>query len=701
MISTTWLYNDVSCALKHQQTRAKMALTQKQYWYVVYWYLVRVCATVCVSIMLNFSSSTQGCSDSSGAFSAAASDPATAPLRASAPAATSSALDKAMSFLNKYSTPPTGAATKGINVATRLSGTANTDSDDEDEMDISLSSEDMDTGQTFPRKVQSRLKASGGPDELGKPFGQHQVSRSLTGVRSSARFATAKELGVSGLGALAGPKASVSPLGLQNQHVNTVDTAGSRFETDKHSQLEDGRVSGLLLSVNIPGGSPDSAAVKHERGSDGEVASSVESIHSAVAGTLEEIRQEAQAVESGQRQLGSACPELGSSREFDDEGSSGPISPTFEPEGAILKRALPHDKAHSSTMNDNDRGFVHTALRKVISGEHLAAVSGQHAEPTLSRRDGQTINYDYSGGREDASVGYRVRNVDEMEDDEDDYEDDCFEEVDGNTESEVTPPAAGRNGANLAGVVLRRSASCEADPATGWSGGGSNICSSDEGQHGVQRHTPMTSSVPEPLVDNSVHSGEYAMNRKPRQVWNNLAPPGKSRVPETTESGTSPVPQSMPGTPASHDNGRGTSPGSNPIPSGKALLDIKQAWDGRSASGSQVDDSNSAAAAASTPTEYMNGGGVARYPPQGADEFRREMPAAVDGVSKKGVLIDRSAERRSPDPPPGTDIKVVRRAETVASVEYTHDPERGLTLRSCGTQVIHVVNRLRQRRPSK
>lgn len=605
-----------------------------------------------------------------------------------------------MSFLNKYSTPPTGAATKEINVATRLSGTANTNVDDEDEMDISLSSEGMDTGQTFPRKVQSRLKASGGPDELGKPFGQHPVSRSLTGVRSSARFATAKELGVSELGALAGPKASVSPLGLQNQHVNTVDTAGSRFETDKHSQLEEGRVSGLLLAVNIPGGSPDSAAVKHERGSDGEVASSVESIHSAVAGTLEEIRQEAQAAGSWQPQLGSACPELGSSREFDDEGSSGPISPTNEREDAILKRTLPQDKAHSSTRNDNNRGFVHTALGKVISGEHLAAVSGQHAETTLSRRDGQTIDYDYSGGREGASVGYRVSIVDDMGDDEDDYEDDGFEEVDGNTESAKTLPAAGRNGANLAGVVLRRSASCEADPTTGRGADGSNIDSSDEGQHHVQRPTPVTSSVPEPLVDNSVHSGECAMTRKPRQVWNDLEPPGKSRAPETTDSGTSPLPQSMPGTSASHDNGRGTSPGSNPIPPGKALLDTKQAWGGRSASESQVEDRNSAAAA-STPTGDMNDGGVARHPLQVADEFRRETPAVVDGVSKKGVVIDRSAERRSPDPPPGTDVKVVRRAETVASVEYTHDPERGLNLRSCGTQVKRVVNRLCQRRPSK
>lgn len=600
-----------------------------------------------------------------------------------------------MSFLNKYSTPPTGAASKRTNVATRSSRTANTNADDDEaEMDISLSSEDIGADQTFPRKAQSRLKANRSPDELGLSVGKHQVSRSLTSMRST-RFTTAKELGVSDLDALAGPKASASPVGLQNRHIDTVDAAGSRFETDKDSDSPTGnvRVSGLPLAVNIPG-SRDSTAVKdEERGSDGEVASSIESIQSAVVGTLEGIRQEAQAAESGQRKpLGSAFPGLASSREFDDEGSWGSISPTLEREGARLKTTFLRDEAHSSssTSSDNNREFARTTLGNVVSIEHLATVSGQHVERTVSRGNGENMDYDGTGNHEAGSVGGRVNKVDEMEDDEDDYGDDDFEEVEGNMESEKESPAGHRSAVNLAGVVPQQSASCEADPTAGRSGGGSNVDSNDEAQYQVQRHTPTTSSVPEPPVENSVRGGgECAATRKLRQVWNDLVPPEKSHVPETTDSGTSPPPQPGPGARVSHDDGRGTSPGSNPILPGKVQRDIKHAWGERSASGSRVDGSNSVAPVSAQAGD-MNG--VARHPPLGAGELEGETPATLGGVSKGGVVIDRSAERHNPGPPPGTDVRMVNRAGTVASVEYAHDPERGVNLRSCGTQVMWVVH---------
>ncbi|CAN0064421.1 unnamed protein product, partial [Hapterophycus canaliculatus] len=199
------------------------------------------------------------------------------PLRASAPAAPTSALDKAMSFLKKYSSN----ASPNKSTAERTfqkSSDALISTFNEEELDLSLSS-GSDAGEWKPaRKAHTDWRASRGkltlePQEATK-------SRALTGMRTSARFSTAKELGISGPEELGVPKAAVSPLGLMKSSTNR--SSDGAQQANEYSPPES-RLSGLRLAVNIPGESSPHPSLIRPRSS-----SEVDSIRSPPGEAVED-----------------------------------------------------------------------------------------------------------------------------------------------------------------------------------------------------------------------------------------------------------------------------------------------------------------------------------------------------------------------------------------------------------------------------
>eukprot|EP00903_Cladosiphon_okamuranus_P008131 g7831.t1 len=572
------------------------------------------------------------------------------PLRASAPAGPTSALDKAMSFLNKYKQGASNVdKAKGAITSRKNLDVANT-TIDEDQMDVSLSSDSDAVGRTSGRKATSRLKASRGEPGLepraaaagtGRDLGTRPLT--LSDVRSSGRFGTAKELGISESVGLDGPKAAVSPVNIQHNRSMNNSEGGMRYHAEGVSRSEY-QSSGVRLVVNIPGDSSiyDSPA-KHES------ESNIESVGSAVAEVLEMQSPKGEEVSEAEPWLGSLNSDLGVCSETDPGGCSGLYSPNLE-------------QQHGSARNlDQDsrgacgRGFARSppdrsALGKVMSVNDLAkALSPPQASP--NERDRGINAADGSGsegsGRIRGSYAAEGAETEDYDDEEDDYSDDDFEDQDVLMEStgETAPITEGQdtNSAPTAGPP-------------------SHV--SRVGQSRLR-------------VDGAGNNQEREALSRPVEAW---SMPPADKEDQRSLSGT-PVPGTTPGPSGNGDIDRRD----ELIPSG-----TMESWVERPAPGSCADNEESNAPAAT--------GGVAGTPFPNTDQSQKQGFNSARGtgkgetrkgrLSKRGVLIDRSTEASDPIPPPDTEVKIIARVEAVASVEYARDPESGLNLRSCGTQMV-------------
>lgn len=593
-------------------------------------------------------------------------------LRASAPAGPTSALDKAMSFLNKYKLGASGSAkAEGMGSSRRPANVAK--SSDEDEMDISLSSDSDAAARNPARKSPSRLKAkrenlvlqpqTGKATTTERNFPSRSVT--LTEMRSSAHFATAKELGISESGGLDGPKAAVSPVGFQNNRTNEIG-GGSLYQANVSPPEQ--QSSSLHLAVNIPGESSTyGSLVRHGSGSD------VESVGSAVTEALEEqIRGKGETSE-GEPWRGHLNSEPSRSSEVDAGGSSSLVSPT---------RTL-EQQQHGSVSGGRFAQSPHdyrSALGKITSLDDLPTGSPPRFSSIPGAREGSAVG---GGDNCERSVASSHENhhtegseaEGEEDEEEDDYGDDDFEDLDGLTESNgekpggqgvvsETPVVAGAQGTKLASIARETA----------------EVSQADENQS---------------CVGQAKSSAGLAVLGQPREAWSaSSSSQDQTRpMPTTSESGTSPEPR------VNWDNDRVDrgAPENDGSLDGRAPSGTKEAWGQTSARGSCTRDDGDTTSAR---TERMKGDASQPFIPKSgqfqyqstssnaACETTRE-GVSEGSVSKGGVLIDRSTEARDPIRPPDTKVKVITRSEAVASFEYTHDQERGLHLRSCGTQVMY------------
>lgn len=569
------------------------------------------------------------------------------PLRASAPAGPTSALDKAMSFLNKYKQGASGAATaKGGNASRKSQDVANS-TFDEDEMNISLSSDSDAAGRNIGRKAPSRLKAS--RDEPGleprkgtatavaeRGFGSRPLT--LSGMRSSGQFDTAKELGISKPGGLDGPKAAVSPAGMQNNRPTNSSEGGVGYQTDACLPSEH-QSSGLRLVVNLPGESSTYGSLaKHGSESD------IESVASAVAEAPGEQTRGGKEAFEGEPWPGSLNSELAISSEVDAGGSSDLLSPTLEQQSGSAAN-LKQDSQGASRKGFERSPPDRSALGKIMSVDDLAALSRPQSSPNPCDTGTKAADGSSSESSEISRCSYVAEGAEEDDDgddeeEEDDYGDDDFEDQDVLMESigEAAPIIEGLN-------------TCSA--------------STTEAPSRASRVGPPT--LP---AGATVNNQEDRILSKPLEAWS-VPPADKEEA------------RSLRGTSDSYTSPRSCLSGDIHWKDGRAPSGTREAWGGRPARGSCAKDDASSARPPFPNTDQCDQ--QCNNSLRGAR--KEETRGGGGSLSKRGVLIDRSEEASNPIRPLDTKVKVIARVEAVASMEYAHDPESGLNLRSCGTQV--------------
>ncbi|CAM9688192.1 unnamed protein product [Ectocarpus sp. 13 AM-2016] len=571
-----------------------------------------------------------------------------APLRASAPAGPTSALDKAMIFLNKYKQGGANGA-KTMTAATgmgtfRKSANAQSITFDQDEMELSLSSDSDGAGGASRRKTPSKLKPTRDRPSL-------EPQENMVKVRSLAGLSTTKELEANDVGNLGRPKAAISPVGLQRHSSASRSVADAGLQADAYSPSE-GRTSSLRLAVTIPGdSSPLSGLVR--QGSD----SDVESIRSAVAEELED--------QTGEEE-----------EEFTSPDSR---SPTFEHQTGSGK------KTEDNRRVESGKGFARShpgrgAQNSIMSFDDLAKVSGRRISLDLDDK-GDNTSSDGVDRKQSAGNGGSCTTEDEEEED-DDYGDDDFEDLDLLMDS---------NGEKSDGQqVLNASTSIE-DPRTSpqqpISGHGTksasptgvmvnNQCQVAGATAECRRYLATSETVGDPL---------NGVREPPREAWSVPAANTDKTItlPAMVESGTSPDTDGKDDGVVSESSTRAQ----ERAPSGAT-----EAWGERLGSGplAKVGETKSLGTATtkddgmppcvSNATRCREDRAAARGTGQGG--------TSIGSVSKRGILIDRSTEMHDAIRPPGMEVKIVLRTEAMASVEYAHDPERGLHLRSCGTQIV-------------
>lgn len=678
-------------------------------------------------------------------------------LRASAPAATTtstSALDKAMSFLNKYkqgsgNVGTTGtASTTAMSAARRSSGAAAVTSlhseDEDDEIDISLSSEgntgNIVAGAKLRRTTEERPDNNGtSHDEDDMPVRDERVrevksnaatgcipaSRSLTGVRSSARFPTAKELGIIGLSGdeeLVGPKAAVSPMGWQKGHANrtsATDNAWHFNNTDNNDDtsnnrpaLETARMSSLCLAVSIPG-SPHSAGLRNEglrHTDDVNEVSTIASVESEAILPLDKSRDSSQ---SGKRDVKGRRPrkflsEHGgeSCEEVNVEGSSSMLSPGFYHSDNSKQGG--QGNVVGGSLSDRHLGHVCKggALDNILSFKNLVAVAGHGTKPAPRSESSNVAE----GGCGDAGDnGSEEDDAEEGEDhDDDDYGDDDFEELEATIESkdkELVPTKIVSNQS----IQGRHEVPSGSMPYAGFvpssvvEVGVSQECDGEEtelrqgtGSYGeLSQSVNSTKPIALPL-DAADGNWTAGASRDPRQVWNENYIARKFDSPQVVHCGTSPA-QDDALKSRKHDDDSDEKGGSglDRIALGRADRPggIKEAWNEKSDNELRKHKANSNCGTKGEATDNVADGNGRHYTQHHSnDEGDPDMGTAASScataVSRGRVQIDRSTELISQKPPPGPEgVKRVVRGETVAEVEYAYDLERGVDLRSFGTQV--------------
>lgn len=632
-----------------------------------------------------------------------------APFRASAPAAPASALDKAMSFLNKYkeggSSTPRSSTAEGTNIL-RRSAAANTILD-KDEMDMSLSS-DSDKYLKKTRTSPSRLKPS--HDTPAAENGEGMVvahvgggvSRLLTEARSSAHFTAAKELGMLDSGLLGGPKAAVSPAGLEKLKPSSGRKLNTLYQSGGYP-TSDGRSAGIRATAGMSA-SPNAGAARQssEHDSEGEVASSIESVNSMVPAAVGDLRVKARETkrEQGRRD---SFSEIGGGYGTKAQRSSGFLRQSVEQESALLPTRQKDALCSSSVgeASDVESGYsrAESTPRSSMPLEELASVS-DHKAPSVSRQGADGPDLGGTHSRELTRGGISVSHAEEDKAEEggedDDYGDDDFEELDtlleGGGEDAVrqplpfvAPKGRDRSGDLEEAVLPQANRSALQPPHT--RGTTKSLPDNNMRNQTSEPLTAVTSMGASPLQEEVARSPQHGTIQDARQAWDDLSAELKRGLPETTDFGTSPESDADGNT----EDISEIAPGNNADIRGRRLgVEEKQTrtslggcWVG-AASGPRDSKPTKRTDAGVAPFLH---GKVTRDETQGASAENRKMGATdIDGISKRGVLIDRSTEMQDPGRSPDVKVKTISRTSGVASVEYAHDTERGVDLRSYGTQ---------------
>lgn len=719
----------------------------------------------------------------------------TAPLRASTPAGNTSALDKAMGFLNKYTqggvrnsdagTPPTKANTPvagsrqlnggDFDKSSRNGRRTNYFDDDIDDMDILLSSsEDADDSETEPQKqrmtrtesthgLQRHIDKHGDAVDGGKskapmfPMKVDDAGPSLTGARSSGRFPTAEDLGIrveEVLGqSVVAPKVAVSPLGAghaTNRRSNAADDFESGYNNtarDDHDAPEPTDVSSAVrLTVNIPGSRHAHAlgATSREprKPIEGDVhdASSTNSVESKLSRSIEKPNQSHSVassrehnVDNDQQRLSRSSSGIESSCGVNDEGELTSISPTAncntgkEEEGA----------GRGANGRDFDRGIRRGdggSRDNVVSSNDLALV-GHHVsfasttpvaseEPNVGDEQGVGTRSDTANstrirnkansaetvrtmnkGSSDSDVGGSAHEEEEEEegDDEDDYEDDDFEELEATAESDQynDSPKDEKMRRILPSNYTERYDDATLAQATASTTMGT---ASEFGKGNAVDDRGEGPKVPcsrqawaEPRRDDNTKQSQ-TISKSTTGAQSACSSPGSPTDRDATGIGGRSDDANK-----AHDDGgmRATSKGGEM----KVAWGIQSVKESRQLNGYQTDSEDTAMGTVGRARNSITGmrestkgcGSVAQivHPDQseqlrpGRRQTAPNRNAGENPVStKRGVVIDRSCEVIMPGPSPASpDVKNIVRAETVAVVEYAHDPERDIDLRSIGTQV--------------
>ena len=631
-----------------------------------------------------------------------------APLRASAPAAPTSALDKAMSFLNKYkeggpSTPRSSTA-EMANVF-RRTGAANTIL--HDEMDMSLSSDSDKYLNTTP-KAPSRLTPSRDTPEAehgedtSVTHGGGGISRTLTEARSSAHFATARELGILDLGAVGGPKAAVSPSGLEKPKPSSGSKVNTLYQAGGYPP-PDGRSAGFRASATISA-SPNAGAARQSSECVSErEASSIESISSLVPGAVQELtdkelRVEAQATEREQRRRGSFS-EIGGGYAANAQRSSGFLRQSVEQESTLLP-SRQQDGLCSSPVgeaSDVESGYsrADSIPRRSMPLVELATGS-DHNAPPISKREadgpdaGGIRSREQSRGDICVSHGEEESEVEE----DDDYGDDDFEELDTLLESDGEDAGSrplnfvaskGRDpSGGLDEAVMPQTKSREPQPPQIW--GTKESLSPNNVENQTPEPAAAVSSMGDyPLEEEVARSRQNGALQEPHQAWDDLSAELKRGLPDTTDFGTNPESDAD----GTTEDISEIAPGSK-VGTGGRQFGVEEKRDRKPLGRCWVDVASGAHD--SERTKRTDGGvapsllGKVTQDESARAENRKMGATNIDGISKRGVLIDRSTEVHDPGRPPDMEVKTISRDSGVASVEYAHDTERGVDLRSYGTQ---------------
>lgn len=544
-------------------------------------------------------------------------------------AATASALDKAMGFLQKYrkegsSTPTTTLGNEQTSNGRRWSA-ANASSDDEDDVDISLDSDDDDgMSRKVAQRAKSRLKPNRTPpasepsrrEESARKGVYFGVNRSLPDVPPSDHIVTARDLGITASDGLDQPQTTVSG----------VDVVGFRTRHQTNTCLPQESRTPDLRFTGSTARSPSSGMVSQGHGSDSDCVSSVKTVISTV---VEDIQPEEH---DGRRSRGMPCSDLARSGEIDAGGGS-------DRDGTKMGQG----GERSRYRREDDS--LHTTAEELIP---------RHSTNTIAEATG-----DDCGKSRDRS-GEQVPDAGE---DDDSYEDDDFEEV-GDDPLESSDRDLDGGEAILCEENRDESEHSPAISATpmrnddeagtfGWKQGPASVIRpSNSGVHGredlsfdeTRKAWDQGTCATSPVFSTSMKGNNLGKYHEVPAI-SNVSNYNQNHLPTTKE--------------AWMVEGRAPTPSA---PMGPAII------------------ATQCTTGSSSQKQALDGGGLDRV---------QQALASVEGVSKGGVRIDRSAEVCSPQrPPPHSAIKTIC-SNAVASVEFAHDPDRELDLRSIGTQVRH------------
>lgn len=516
--------------------------------------------------------------------------------RKSAPAATASALDKAMSFLQKYKKEGSSLGNQQTNHGRRWSaanassddGDISSGSDDDGGMSRKVSKSRLHPNRTPPASEPSRREESA---HEGVHFG---VNRSLTDVPPSDHFATARDLGITVSDGLDQSQTAVSG----------VDAVRFRTGNQTNTCLPP---ECFRFTVTTPG-SPSSGMGSQGQGSDIDCMSSVNSIVSTI---VEDIQQE----EHDGRRI--PCSDLANS------GSGG----SSDIHGTKLRQ----EGERSKNQRDDDSLYT-------IGEESIP----EYSNNSIAEATGE----DCDGSGEEVPDGGE---------DDDSYEDDDFEEVDDDPLESSDRDLDGDES------IICEGNRHESDP--------SPTPMRDNDKAGTCRWKQGTSSVIR-LSNSGVQGGQELSYDGNHKAWDQGT---RATSPMFSASAKGNDPDKY------HEVLATSNCGQNNLPATKEAWVVKGRVASPSAPVTAALIATQCFAVSSSQKQVLDGGGLDRA---------QQALASAESMSKGGVRIDRSAEVRSPQRPPHSTIKTIC-SNAVASVEFAHDPGRGLDLRSIGTQVRH------------